>query len=107
MLALKAIKLSCELKKKGLNVLLIIDNFSDIMYREWNMLQSIKFDSKVVDSSKIFQYNTLKIPPVSIMNEIYSSCEDNSADKNKRRGKERGSLTSIIISEKENSELVQ
>ena len=107
MLALKAIKLSCELKKKGLNVLLIIDNFSDIMYREWNMLQSIKFDSKVVDSSKIFQSNTLKIPPVSIMNETYSSCEDNSTDKNKRRGKERGSLTSIIISEKENSELVQ
>lgn len=79
------------------------------MYREWNLLQSIKFDSKVNDSSNIFQYNTLKIPPVSILNEIYSNCEDNFINQNhaKLSQNKNGSLTSILISEKENNELVQ
>lgn len=49
------------------------------MLREWNLLQSIKFNSKVTDSSKLFQYNTLKISPISILNEIYSNCEDNNS----------------------------
>jgi len=58
---------------------LIVDNLSDIMLREWNLLQSIKFNSKITDSSKLFQYNTLKISPISILNEIYSNCEDNNS----------------------------
>lgn len=68
MLTLKAINLSKELKKKGMDVLLIVDNLSDIMMAEWNLLQSIKFNAKLMDSSKLFQYNTLKISPISILN---------------------------------------
>jgi hypothetical protein len=68
MLALKAINLSKELKKQGFDVLLIVDNLNDIMLREWSMLQSIKFNSKVVDSTKLFQFNSLKISPISILN---------------------------------------
>lgn len=68
MLAVKAINLSIELKRKGKNVLLVMDNLNDIMMREWSLLQSIKFNSKVVDSSNIFQYNSLKISPISILN---------------------------------------
>lgn len=93
-----------------MNVLLIIDNLSDIMLREWNLLQSIKFNSKSADSSKLFQYNTLKISPISILNEIYSNCEDNNSrfqTVNGDRSFQKGSLTSILISENENNELVQ
>ena len=68
MLALKAINLSKELKKQGFDVLLIVDNLNDIMLREWSMLQSIKFNSKVVNSTKLFQFNSLKISPISILN---------------------------------------
>jgi len=74
MLTLKAINLAIELKNKGVNVLLILDNLTNIMVREWNLLQAIKFNSKAVDSSKLFQYNSLKIPPISILNEVYSNC---------------------------------
>jgi hypothetical protein len=66
-----------------MDVLLIIDNLNDIMLREWNLLQSIKFNSKVNDSSKLFQYNSLKIAPISIFNEIYSSCEDKTSSSKK------------------------
>ncbi len=99
MLTLKAINLSIELKKKGKDVLLIVDRLSDIMMREWNLLQSIKFNAKSVESSKLFQYNTLKISPISILNEVYSSCEDNKASStiNSKPSNIKGSLTSILI----------
>ncbi len=100
MLTLKAINLSIELKKKGKDVLLIVDRLSDIMMREWNLLQSIKFNAKSVDSSKLFQYNTLKISPISIMNEVYSSCEDNKSLPtlgSRSSNNNKGSLTSILI----------
>lgn len=101
MLTLKAINLSKELKRKGVDVLLIVDNLSDIMMREWSLLQSIKFNAKSVDSSKLFQYNTLKISPVSLLNEIYSECEDNNSSlkKNTNDSKKRGSLSSILITQ--------
>lgn len=65
------------------------------------MLQAIKFNSKAVDSSKLFQYNSLKIPPISILNEVYSNCEDNKPSKSKSSSKKslKGSLTSILIAE--------
>lgn len=72
------------------------------MVREWSLLQAIKFNSKAVDSSKLFQYNSLKIPPISILNEVYSNCEDNNPLKSKsssNKKSSKGSLTSILIAE--------
>jgi len=66
------------------------------------LLQAIKFNSKAVDSSKLFQYNSLKIPPISILNQVYSNCEDNNASKSKQtsvKKSAKGSLTSILIAE--------
>ena len=60
-------------------MLLIVDSLNDIMVREWSLLQSIRFNSKAMDSSKLFQYNSLKISPISILNEIYSHCDDHSS----------------------------
>lgn len=78
MLTLKAIHVANQLQSRGFDVLLILDNLNDIMLREWSLLQSIKFNSKSNDSSALFQYNSLKIPPISILNEIYSNCQDRS-----------------------------
>ncbi len=105
MLALKAIHLSKELKNRNFNVLLILDNFNDIMLREWNLLQSIKFNAKMADSSKLFQYNSLKVPPISILNEIYSNCEEQrsyvktnkSSENSQKNSIEMGSMTSILV----------
>jgi hypothetical protein len=97
-LTLKAVNTCIELKKQGRNVLLVIDNLKDIMMREWSLLQTIKFNSKTADSSKSFQYNTLKISPISILNEIYSNCGDET-----RRTKPSGSLSAILISEPEST----
>lgn len=100
MLTLKAINLSVELKKNGFDVLLVVDNFNDIMLREWAMLHTIKFNSKVNDSSRLFQYNALKIAPVSILNEIYAACDDPASSTQSIQSKpsqSEGSLTSILI----------
>lgn len=96
-------------------MLLILDNFNDIMLREWNLLQSIKFNTKTTDSSKLFQYNSLKVPPISILNEIYSNCEDQkghvktnkSSENSQNNSIEKGSMTSVLVTEKEKNELVQ
>jgi len=46
MLTLKTISLCNKLKEQGLDVLLVVDNFKEILTREWNYLQTIRFESR-------------------------------------------------------------
>ena len=100
MLALKAIHLCNKLKNSGYDVLFATDNFKNILMGEWNMLQVLQGNinnSKVKSHSGTINYNAMKISPISILNEIYSSCIDEKFNKRIITNKVEGSLTSIII----------
>jgi hypothetical protein len=88
MLALKSIELARRLSQKGRDVFIALDNFQSLLHAEWSMLQLLK--GPVEAKQKMGQtvdYNALKIPPVSILNELYSNC----SNKNKK-----GSLTVFV-----------
>lgn len=76
MLTLKTIVLANNLKNAGFDVLLAIDNFKFILNAEWHLLQLLQGGNKVENKKfgDSINYNSLKIAPLSILNEIYSNC---------------------------------
>lgn len=92
MLALKTIHLAKLLSKQGLNVLVGLDNFKNILQAEWHMLQLLN-NINTKKSGDFISYTAPKISPVSIINELYANCND--FERNK--GKQKGSLTAVIL----------
>lgn len=93
MLAVKVIHLGKQLSKEGWDVLLGIDNFKSLLQAEWHMLQLLTNTNKR-NPAEFINYTAPKIAPISILNEIYASCNDYQRNKSKRS---TGSLTSVLI----------
>lgn len=104
MQAVKTINLANNLKRAGRNVLLGIDNFKDILQAEWHMLQLLQGSNLDIKkkAGDTINYNSLKLSPISILNEVYSGCVDHTKNppivNKKIKG---GSFTSIIATENE------
>lgn len=93
MLAVKVIHLAKQLSKEGWNVLLGVDNFKSLLQAEWHMLQLLTNTNRR-NSGEFINYTAPKIAPISILNEIYASCNDFQRNKSK---KSNGSFTSVLI----------
>lgn len=94
MLTLKVVRLAGALARQGLEVGLGVDNFKSVLHAEWHMLQllSSNFGER---RAELVNNSAPKLAPISILNEIYSSCNDLA------RGKKpsRGSLTAVVVTE--------
>lgn len=95
MLALKTIHLAQTLSKKNVNVVLGFDNFKNVLQAQWHLLQLLS-SLRTRKSTDFINYNAPKILPVSLLNEIYSSC----IDKKRMKGsKGDGSFSAILVTQ--------
>jgi hypothetical protein len=99
MLAVKAIHLADLLRRSGEDVLLSIDGIRHVLQAEWHMVQLL---SNVVSRvSGEMSFRAPRLPPISILNQIYSNCTNGGSKK------EKGSFTAIVTTDnKTNDELM-
>ena len=91
MIAVKAVRLAELLKNEGHEVLLGIDGIRHVLQAEWHMVQLLSKDQNKIPGELAFRGP--RLPPISVLNQIYSQCIDNST----RGGK--GSLSAILTSD--------
>lgn len=76
-------------------MLLALDNFKNVLQAEWHMLQLLN-NTNNKRPGEFISYSAPKISPISLINEVYASCNDFS----RSRGKVgEGSLTAILLTE--------